>query len=87
MMEQLPEAYINYLGKNAINISLDVSTPVTSKTEQVKPLSINGITNNTSVILGLQKIWWGDNFSYDPKSYNDAIKAVGGDTHELYYIL
>lgn len=75
------EAYVNYLSKkNPVNFSLHISTPVTSKTQQVKPLTISGITNNTTVTVGIQKICWGDHFKWGGQtSYNNAIKAVGGN--------
>lgn len=74
------EATINYLNKKAVNFNLDISTPVSGKSQQVKPLTITGITNNTAVKIGVQKIWWGNHFRWGgQQAYNNAIKSVGGN--------
>jgi hypothetical protein len=74
------EANINYLDKKAVCFNLNISTPVSSKTQQVKPLTITGITNNTAVNIGVQKIWWGNHFKWGgQKAYNKAIESVGGN--------
>lgn len=80
------EAAINYLNKKAVNFNLDISTPVSSKSQQVKPLTITGITNNTAVKMGVQKIWWGNHFKWGTQQeYNKAVKAVGGNIMEFKY--
>ena len=80
------EAAINYLSKNAVSFNLHISTPVSSKTQQVKPLTITGITNNTAVNIGVQKICWGNHFTWGgQQAYNKAIKTVGGNIMDFNY--
>lgn len=82
----LAEANINYVNKDAVNFNLYVSTPLSSSTQQVKPLTISGLTNNTSVNIGVQKICWGHNFKWeDNTAYNKAIESVGGNIMDFNY--
>jgi len=78
------EAAIYYLNKNALNLNLDISTPVSGKSQQVKPLTITGNTNNTAVKIGVQKIWWGNHFTWGgQQAYNEAIKSIGGNISDF----
>jgi hypothetical protein len=79
------EADINYTTGSKWQIGLNISTPVTSKSQTVKPLTISGLSNNSSASLGVQKIFWGNGFNYDSKSYNEAIKALGKNKDDFKY--
>lgn len=82
----LAEANINYANKDAVNFNLYVSTPVSSTTQQVKPLSITGLTNNTAANIGVQKIWWGNGFNWGgQEAFNRAIKEVDGNILDFNY--
>jgi hypothetical protein len=79
------EANISYLIKSSINISADISTPVTSQTQLVKPLTASGLSDNTSLTLSAQKILWGAGFKYDTGMYTKARAAVGKATGDFNY--
>ncbi len=79
------EGNINYVSKKAVNFSFNVSMPVTSKSQSVKPLTLAGLSGNSSISMGAQKIWWGDGFHYDVASYNSAIEAAGGNIMDFNY--
>jgi hypothetical protein len=64
------------------NFNGDVSTPVNSKTDQVKPVSLNGLSNNAKLTLGIQNIFWRKP-TYDQNSYNNAITALGKDKNNF----
>ncbi|MDJ1483605.1 hypothetical protein QNI16_24110 [Cytophagaceae bacterium YF14B1] len=81
----IAEGNINYRIKSSWNLNTSISTPVASKTQRVKPLTIAGLSNNSSFTIGTQKIWWGTGFAYDAKKYNEAIKAVGKDMADFKY--
>ena len=73
------EANIDYSLKTW-NLNLNASTPVSSKSQRVKPLTIAGLSNNSSLILGAQKIIWGKGFNWNAKSFDIARRAIGKDT-------
>jgi hypothetical protein len=76
---------INYSIKPSFSLNLDISTPVTSKTQMVKPLSLSGLSNGSSINFGTQFIKWGSGFEYSQTNYNSAITAVGGDPANFNY--
>lgn len=78
----IAEANINYKTGRAWNLTFYASSPVTSKTQQTKPLTISGISNNSNLKLGFQKIVWED-VKWDQEKYNKAIMKVGGDPNDF----
>jgi len=77
------EANIDY-SLNAWNLNVNASTPVSSKTQRVKPLTLSGLSNNSALTIGVQKIQWGKGFAWtDSKSYAEGRKAIGKDTGDF----
>jgi hypothetical protein len=76
------EANIDY-SINSFNLNLSASTPVSSKSQRVKPLTIAGLTNNSTLTAGIQKIFWGNGFKWNPKSFAAARKAIRKDTGDF----
>lgn len=79
------EGNINYSANPAWSFNLNISTPVTSKTQQVKPLTIGGLSDNSTLTIGTQFINWGNGFYYDQSKYNEAITKVGGNPSNFNY--
>lgn len=76
------EANINY-SINAWNLSLGASTPISKKGQGVRPLTLAGLSNGSTLNVGAQKIIWGKGFTWDPKSFAAARKAIGKETGDF----
>lgn len=77
------EANINY-SIEAWNWSLKASTPISQKGQRVKPLTLGGLSNGSTLDLGVQKIFWAvDDLKWNPKSFAAARKAIGKDTGDF----
>lgn len=68
------EASLSYLNQSSANYTLNISTPISKKGQQVKPLTISGLTNNSTVNIGAQKIFWGNGLTHDINLYNKAVE-------------
>lgn len=80
----IAEANINYKAGRFWNLTFYASSPVTSKTQQTKPLTISGISSNSNLKLGFQKIMWGK-VDWEQGKYNAAILKVGGNPEDFSY--
>lgn len=77
------EANISYV-VGTWNLSVNASTPVTSKSQRVKPLTLAGLSSNSSLTIGVQNTVWGKGFNWNPTSFAQARKAIGKDTVETF---
>ncbi len=66
------EAAVRIRMNRGYNLGLDVSTPV-SGSGQVKPLTQNGLSNNSSATISLQKVFWGLGFKPNIKTRDSVV--------------